>query len=577
MRINVYLTTFYCLLFFYAPLTTAQICNPSSTEVLDANEVSTTLLNGGDSWWDLSDGQYIVPKPAAGEDPVTAIFAGAIWIGGFDDAGNLKLAAQTYRQNGNDYWPGPILNTNSGPGDCILWNRHHKVYGSEIDALRNDFADNGVIDNVIPTNILGWPGRGNSHFYTLFGFDLPDQDLAPFFDQQNDGIYNPEQGDYPILGLEGCAGANQYADQMIWHVINDIADVHQSGGDQLGLEIQVMSYSFNTPGLEYTTFYTYDLINKQGGNLNDMYFGQFVDPDLGCWIDDFVGSDPSRSMAIAYNGEAIDSDCQDFAGGIVNGYGNQVPLLGFDILKGAKDQLGNSLPMSSFITYDNSGGPTSHANSAAERYRLMTGLWRDGSPVEYGGNGFQQGTYATSFMYSGDPTDTNGWSECSVGNNPNDRRFIMASGPFNMPMANQQEITVGVVFVPDVAHPCPSFMMLQKADDFVQAQFDDCFGGLLSSNHELPVQVSVLDRVQLVPNPSFQNGVVRIINLPENSIVEICTIEGRPLQRIKSEGQSEGGAVVWDLTTESGRVASGLYFVRVISGDAERVLKLSVF
>ncbi len=177
MRINVYLTTFYCLLFFYTQLATAQICNSISQEILDANEVSARLLTGGDSWWDSSDGQYIVPKPGPGEDPVTAIFAGAIWIGGVDDAGDLKLAAQTYRQYRNDYWPGPILDTDSSPGDCILWDRHYKVKGSEIDALRNDFADNGVIDNAIPTNILGWPGRGNSNFYTLFGFNLPDQDL----------------------------------------------------------------------------------------------------------------------------------------------------------------------------------------------------------------------------------------------------------------------------------------------------------------------------------------------------------------------------------------------------------------
>jgi hypothetical protein len=49
-------------------------------------------LNGGDIWWDLSEGQYIVPAvdPALGVPGVSSLFAGAVWLGGFDDAMNLK-------------------------------------------------------------------------------------------------------------------------------------------------------------------------------------------------------------------------------------------------------------------------------------------------------------------------------------------------------------------------------------------------------------------------------------------------------------------------------------------------------
>ena len=36
------------------------------------------------------------------------MFAGALWIGGLDDQDNLKVAAMTYRQDGNDFWPGPL-------------------------------------------------------------------------------------------------------------------------------------------------------------------------------------------------------------------------------------------------------------------------------------------------------------------------------------------------------------------------------------------------------------------------------------------------------------------------------------
>jgi hypothetical protein len=80
---------------------------------LAINNVRARLLNGGDMWWDLSIGQYIVPKvdPALGVPGVSCLFAGAVWLGGFDDAGNLKIAAQNYRTpTNNDFWPGPLSN-----------------------------------------------------------------------------------------------------------------------------------------------------------------------------------------------------------------------------------------------------------------------------------------------------------------------------------------------------------------------------------------------------------------------------------------------------------------------------------
>ncbi len=552
----------------------SQICNPSSQEQLDVNEVDARLLNNG-VWRDQFKG-YVVPRPDPGEDSVSAILAGGIWIGGMDDAGNLKMSRQTYYSQESSYWPGPIENSSGLAGDCSFWDKHFKVYGAEIDLLRADFADNGVIDDIIPNSLLGWPGRGNSHFASINGFSLPDQDLAPFYDQDNDNIYDPESGDYPILGLEGCNLEMQYADQMVWYILNDISTLPL---DSLGLEVQVMAYAFTRSDLEYSTFYTYDVINKVGGNLNQVYFGQFVDPELGCWENDYVGCDPGRSMTVVYNAEATDPDCQYFSGSVSLGYGNEVPLIGFDFLKGPTDDQGNNLPMTASITYLPGGRPSGFPSTDAEFYGYMTGTWRDGSPVEYGGNGYQQGTYPTTFMYPDDPTDAVGWSECSAGNNMTGRTFVMSTGPFSMPQGTHKEITVGVVFVPDVPHPCPSFSLIQQADDIVQAQFDDCFGsGILSGNKDQLGQVNPLDKIQLVPNPVSYDGVIQITNLPSNSIVDFCTLEGRPIHRMKNEVYTEGETLVWDLKTDLGRpIASGLYFLRVRSGDYERVLKLSVF
>ena len=81
--------------------------NTTAQTDLDINNVRAHILNGGDMWWDpISQvNTYEVPK-GSGKN---SIYSGAIWIGGYDGTGALKVAAQTYRQaGGNDFWSGPI-------------------------------------------------------------------------------------------------------------------------------------------------------------------------------------------------------------------------------------------------------------------------------------------------------------------------------------------------------------------------------------------------------------------------------------------------------------------------------------
>ena len=40
------------------------LCAPAAAkEDLDINNVRATILTGGDMWWDLVNGKYLVPKP----------------------------------------------------------------------------------------------------------------------------------------------------------------------------------------------------------------------------------------------------------------------------------------------------------------------------------------------------------------------------------------------------------------------------------------------------------------------------------------------------------------------------------
>ena len=67
-------------------------CTPASSQTdLDVNNVRTTIMAGGDMWWNLSDARYEIPKDGSKH----SMFAGALWIGGVDDGGQLKVAAMT--------------------------------------------------------------------------------------------------------------------------------------------------------------------------------------------------------------------------------------------------------------------------------------------------------------------------------------------------------------------------------------------------------------------------------------------------------------------------------------------------
>src|SRR5438046_2345987 len=94
------------LFLFCSSLLHAQSCTPATSfDYLDINNAKARINNGGDMWWDLTNtAKYIVPKTGN----VSSLFAGALWIGGLDAQGNLHMAAQTYRKNGNHFFHGPL-------------------------------------------------------------------------------------------------------------------------------------------------------------------------------------------------------------------------------------------------------------------------------------------------------------------------------------------------------------------------------------------------------------------------------------------------------------------------------------
>lgn len=74
-----------------------------------------------------------------------------------------------------------------------------------------------------------------------------------------------------------------------------------------GLEIRGQAFAFSTTNeINNMTFYRYQIINRSSTSLNETYFGAWVDPDLGNYVDDYVGCDVTRGFGYCYNGDADD-------------------------------------------------------------------------------------------------------------------------------------------------------------------------------------------------------------------------------------------------------------------------------
>ncbi len=527
----------------------AASCSPAQTLTeFFVNNVRTAAETGGNTWYDRGNGNAYYEVPA--NEGNHAIFAGALWMGGVDPAGNLKLAAVRFRQGGNDFWPGPLTVDGSASIEqetCEKWDNFfliskqqvetHRYYfgliAQGIDPFTDPLFENGY---GIPTEILNWPahgdvGLGQSNIIAPFA-DLTDPITGDIIGQE--GFYEPLIGDYPLYDLEQDIDCRTrlvtdpvplFGDFTMYWVFNDKGNVHtESQGEPIGMEIQAQMFGFTTNDeINNMTFCNYVLINRGSLNLENTYFAQWVDTDLGDPQDDFIGCDVMRGLGYSYNGDNDDGSSQ--AG---PGYGVQPPAIGIDFFEGpyqdpdginnnygigeneALNGLGYHNPddiepdsiidnerfgMRRFLFHNNSSGPapTQDPQIAVHYYNMMRGIWRNGVPMTHGGTGYNptcQSCLDADFMFPGDTDPLNwgtegvdpnygqsgGWTEENENNEAEDRRFVQSAGPFILSPGEFNNITVGVVYSrAQSGGPFASVIQLRQADDKAQALFDNCF------------------------------------------------------------------------------------------------------
>ena len=501
-------------------------CQPAGSAIdLDINNVRARLMTGGDMWWNigLQVAAYEIPKGSG----KSSQFAASCWIGGFDKQGQLKVAAQTYRQDGNDYWPGALDGNAKITGSvCNLWDYQWKVDKSTINSFIQ-LSKSGTPPQSNEYNVIyQWPAAGNQQAQSSTGQILLGQapyngrTYAAFKDLNGDGIYEPNQGEYPVLESNGV---QSLPDEMIWWVFNDAGNVkQQSLTAAIGVEVQTTAFAFATQDfLNNSTFCNYRVINRGSLSIDSTYIAVWDDCDLGYAFDDYIGCDTTRGLGIQYNGTNCDG-CS--AGSPVNSYGLNPPQVGLDFFQGPVRMIRDSkgvldsaqrLSMTNFTYYVNDASVIGNPDNGVQIYFYMTGSIRTGQRFAYdfsgGGNpskGYGSGP-VSNYVFWGDPSDNSQWSECACNNNPGDRRFIFSSGPFELLPGAVNDITFGCVWAPQPVGGCPvtNFTTIKSIDDQAQALFDDNFKTV--EGPEAPIlMVRELDRKLLfyMVNPYSSNN-----------------------------------------------------------------------
>lgn len=462
--------------------------NPLRTIVNIGNWAYWIRDNGESAFSPSGDSGGIYPRGSA-----PAIFLDGIVVGGYQN-GLLKVSGQTHHTGTEPGYIKDGQHVTKADDPRVRIYRIRKDWETLTAAqVRQDAKEQNEIANLADVTedqidkIIAQYKKDWEEWPTEIG--------APFYDLNNNGIYEPDLGETP-----GIANA----DQVVWFPITDANRNTTSTGfygtDPIGLEMQYTLWAYNQPGggLGQIVFKQIRLINKGDGDLTEAYISLFSDPDLGDYADDLIGVDVDKSMMYVYNGAVIDPQYAEF--------GMPPPAAGYDFFAGPtvespgdvaifdlKPRPGyKNLPASSFGYYgdaDNTDpGPQGDVEAAREYYNLMRGF-RPFDDLENPTPWLDADGNETKFPYRGDPVTGIGHLDSS----PGDRRMLMNSGPFTLAEGDTQDIVVAVVGgMGD--NNLSSITALRNNDVVAQALFDDLFASIPSSPPQPNVKVITMDK-----------------------------------------------------------------------------------
>lgn len=376
---------------------------------------------------------------------------------GYDDNNDLHIDGAT--NYFNEVPPGPYTTTVPMPlQQYDKYNRGYYVDRDMIDAHLVAVTNNDP-NYVMPFGIREWPAHGDPQYGQA-------ADLAPFVDQNNNGTYEPELGDYPEM----------YGTRCVLNIFHDQAENNVSG-----LEHHQYYYVFDcdtSDVLNHTVFMT-ERIFARAGDYTDAYYSKLADIDIGNPSDDYMGTNVDLGMVYEYNGDGFD----EYNGGNA-GFQDTLPAFGIQFLKGVPlpddgidNAPGSGMPVNGYGFGDGQTDneyttlesskifyTTTGAWTPLEMYNLSQGNFFDGTPNSVNGVDVRFeyfGDTDPAYYASGGINHGNNFFESTAGNPPGDRMLVGASAPVNLTGGSNEYAEYTTAYITAIDTTAATFIYLQ--------------------------------------------------------------------------------------------------------------------
>jgi hypothetical protein len=520
------------------------------------------------------------------------------------DMNQVRMSIQNTGQIGQGFYP----LTWGG-----IWPRsteNNYVFGSGLwFGGKADVDDDGDLDKVFVQgyNVLAGdseldPGR--------LGQD-PEDSLARIFDSNDpddlaewpDEFRDPETGD-PIV----------HSQQDFATIYNDVSGEPVFGISNLGIEVRQRSMAFTHDLSENVIYFEWDLTNVSDSMENgpytfeDAWIGFDMDSDVGVRFADDLSSffreriTPGGDTLVIDAAIAWDADFDEsnFAGtpgflglALIRGPGNDA-----DGIDNDSDGLIDESP---FNGIDDDGDGDIDEPDEVDELGLVNFCKHCGPsvPCEVLDPMSDQEGYDILSCLSDENPESSSETRCLESTTPSDIRFMISSGPFDWLPGQTIQVLFAVVFASPVdsitqleffgnpPRPDPNDSALVdfiatvvEAREFARSGYTNVGigGGSGGTSLTLP---KVFYLSQNFPNP-FNPMTTIGFDVPDETAsgikitLQVYDIRGRLVRTLIDEPKGPGSyQVAWDgRDGKSRRVASGVYFYKIMAGDFSSVRKM---
>ncbi|HPQ20818.1 MAG TPA: T9SS type A sorting domain-containing protein [Saprospiraceae bacterium] len=472
----------------------AQYCPPGSkTEVLKSGNLNLSFTNANINWSNNADDESFLTLSDGSQ--LKFLFNESVWFSGMAVDDSIYVSANTFSTatEGYDFKPGS-LDDNGDINDCINWDRFFRVESRDIIKAEQLYIYGELSKESLPENILYWPARGNPHFFEKYGFELENRDYASFWDENSDGIYNPLDGDIPMLSdtfQSRPLAFDKFPSYLVFNIFNDVGNGSHllTRGKPMHLEISRYIYTYDIDCGKNIYFVKYKVSNKSEKAYFNFKASIWQHPtfDRGkdFAINKALGTDASNNSTFSHP-----TDLQVPG---ENGL-NVHPVLVTRVLDGLNtpkkkieiddtvyyETVTNPNELSDIETYVDDGltgsmymlncnvgnynpATCDPAGNDLPFYYMINNHWLDGVPLSSGGYGYNPSTSeSTNFVFYDNPSNPNGWSTCTLDFDIRDFGLLTTVGPNILFPGSHDEFTYAVTVDLSTSDDCPDIEKINQ-------------------------------------------------------------------------------------------------------------------